>query len=729
MFDDDTPNHSHQDPELWLSQVTTQDSSLDLGALKLACDYARSLSATTASPYKTSTLEQGLNMASLLAELNCDTTTLAAAIAYPAVYYSQPQKEKVRETLGPSVAKLIYGAIRMEAIHEMHRGSEKLNIQQIDQLRKMLLAIVDDIRVVLIKLTERLMTLQYLKKCTPEQQQYIAKQVIDFYAPLANRLGIWQLKWQLEDLAFRFLYPEQYFSLSKALNMRRTEREAFIETMISRLKQFLDDANIKDYQLSGRAKHIYSLHKKLEHKQKTIADIYDISALRILVNSINDCYTALSIVHDQWSHVEKEFDDYIARPKSNGYQSIHTVILTEENRPVEIQIRTYDIHASAELGIAAHWKYKEADKTPQENYEEKIARLRELMNWQQEMSDHTHSDLYQSLFSDRIYVFTPQGDVFNLPARSTPLDFAYHIHTAIGHRAKGAKVNDKMVPLIYTLQTGDRVEIITGKDEHPSRDWMNPTLGYLTTSSALQKVRHFYHKQNYERHLAAGLEIWEKATRHESLTKNKLAQATQHFNVKKIDDLLASIGSGYLAVTTVIHYLKSLSDQKEEINTTPDIKIKTYSSPAPSELIVDGVGHLLTHLAKCCKPIPGDEIIGFITHGRGISIHHIKCKNIQHEMVTRPQRMIEVTWGMKSTEGKYPIDLFMIADDRTGLVRDISAIIANEKLHFLGLNSNVNKTTNQVKIYITIELPSTSSLEDIRRKILSVPGVLKVERV
>jgi GTP pyrophosphokinase len=731
MSDQNLKNQTSNEIQVWLEQASKQHPGLDLELIKLACDFAQELSEDAISPYTTSTLDQGLKMASLLLDLNCDTQTLAAAIAYPGVYYAHPNRETVRQKLTPQVSKLIHGVTRMEAIHDMHKESETLNPQQVDNLRKMLLAIVDDVRVVLIKLTERLITLQYLKKCSVEQQRYIAQQALDFYAPLANRLGIGQLKWQLEDLSFRFLHNEEYFAISKELNMRRVEREEFINEMMNEITHMLNEENVQDYSLSGRAKHIYSIYKKAQRKNLPVSEIYDASALRVLVNSISDCYTTLSLAHDRWPHIDKEFDDYVANPKENGYQSIHTAVIADNQRNVEIQIRTYEMHAAAELGVAAHWKYKEGDSSPQDSYEAKIERLRELMNWQQEVSDESNADLYSSLFSDRIYAFTPQGDVFNLINGSTPLDFAYHIHSSVGHRAKGARVNDKMVPLTSTLKTGDRVEIITSKQENPSRDWMNPQLGYLTTSTAIQKVRHWFKKQNYDRDLAAGLEVWEKATRHDPVNKGLLSKVIKRFNVNKADDILVAIGTGNLGVQTVIQYIKSLSKTKEVSPAEEEISFKPApkkSTKSNSPLIIEGVGNLLSHLAMCCKPIPGDDIIGFVTNGRGVSIHNRECKNIQHEILTRPQRIIDVEWGENNEDSAYPIDLTVVADDRSGLVRDISAIIAGEKLHFLGLSSHINKSSNEAIIQITIELRADVTIDYIRNQILQVDGVLKVTR-
>ena len=714
----------------WLSLADRFPSDGDRDLLKKSYDYAANLSETAVSPYTTSTLDQGLKMALLLANIQCDAQTLAAAIAYPSIYYAHPSKDKVMQTLSPAVTKLIYGAARMEAIHNIHRQSSALNQQQIDNLRKMLLAIVDDVRIVLIRLAERLITLEYLKKCTEEQQQYIAHQALDFYAPLANRLGIGQLKWQLEDLALRYLDKNTYFAIAHALKKRRSERDAVVHDTMTELKQLLDNNGVINYDITGRSKHIYSIYKKMQRKQLPTNEIYDCQAVRVLVNSIADCYTTLSLAHDHWPHIKKEFDDYVANPKPNGYQSIHTVIVNHDIN-VEIQIRTFDMHTAAEGGVAAHWKYKEG-ASEKENYEEKIERLRELLKWQQEVTDDTQENVYESLFSDRIYTFTPQGDVFDLSAGSTPLDFAYLVHTSIGHRTKGAKVNDKIVPLTHRLETGDRVEIITSKHEQPSRDWMNPTLGYLKTSDALQKVRHWFKKQNYDKDLAAGLELFDKAVRHEdNINKADLALLTKRFNVKKAEDILVAIGSNNITATQVVQQLKHLkeSDHRSDALSKPDIKLKSTTQHVEnaSDLIVEGVGNLLTHIAKCCKPIPGDSIIGFITTGRGVSIHHQDCPNIQHDLLTQPQRIIDVQWNSRCA-GSYPIDLIITADDRSGLVRDISAIVAHEKLHFLGLTTQINRATNEAVIRITIELKNEISADYICKQMLHIPGVLKVVR-
>lgn len=711
------------EPAKWLAYITQHYTHINETDLSRTLTFATSLVTRAASPYSLDTLSQGIRMATLLLDLNCDTTTLGASLLYPGYFYAQPDKTELEENVPTNIITLLQGAGRMEAIHTLQREGTVENPQQIDNLRKMLLAIVDDIRIVLIKLVERLITLEFLKESHFTQRETIAQQVLDFYAPLANRLGIGQLKWQLEDLAFRYLNPEDYSHISKSLNMKRREREAFITEMTNTLKDMVESADIHGYSISGRAKHIYSIYKKAKRKQVPIEEIYDASALRVLVDSVQDCYTLLSLVHDRWPHVDAEFDDYIAQPKGNGYKSIHTAIITPDKLIAEIQIRTYDMHQSAELGVAAHWRYKEGAKG--DAYEDKIERLRELMQWQQEVTEDQDPQLYQSLFNDRVYVFTPQGDAVDLTAGSTPLDFAYHIHTSVGHRTKGAKINGKIVPLTHHLQTGDRVEIITGSQENPSRDWMSTKLGYLNTTQARAKVRNWFKKQNYDSDLHTGLGIWDKAIRGTTLKKQDLSKITKRFNVSKIDDLLVAIGSGNLGINTVI---SALSAPKPDQTIDKPIIKKPTQQTQPAGLNIEGVGQLMTHLARCCKPIPGDDIIGFITQGRGVSIHHRDCPNIAHQINTNPHRIIEVNWGQAQTNHHYPVDLTITCTERNGLIRDISAVIANEKLNLLALNTQFDANRHLSTFTITVELRGDITIDQLKQKLRCVSDVLDVNR-
>ena len=641
------PNSLSPASNQWLTEVEKLSPQLNFNLLISALQLIEAYQEDEI-PLADSPASQGLVMAEALLELNCDSQTIAAALLYPSFYHHKLKRDMINRKLNHNISKLLQGAARMETINDFRRSGTagKGEQQKTDNLRKMLLGMVDDVRVVLIKLAERLAILKYLKHCPKSQQQLIAEQTMSIYAPLANRLGIGQLKWQLEDLSFRYINPEQYASLSKALNMRRVDREHYIVTMIDRLKNLLDNAKIKNIEISGRAKHIYSIYKKIQRKHTDISEIYDTSALRILVPTINDCYSALSIIHSTWEHIAKEFDDYIAKPKPNGYRSIHTAVVGPQNINVEIQVRTHKMHEEAELGVAAHWKYKEGKQT-QASYEDKINWLREVIDWQKEMTaeEEDKDNLYSKVFEDRVYVFSPNGDVYDLRASATPLDFAYHVHTEVGHRCRGAKVNGQLVTLTHHLKTGDQVHIITAKTGQPSRDWLNPQRNYLNTPHAISKVRHWFKKEAYQNNLAEGQIMWEKAARRAGLNKAVLNKVISHFNFKKIDDLIAAIGAGDLGLTNVIHYLKEQDRTPQEAPIEQTIIKPSTVKPSTSPLEIAGVDNLLTQLAKCCKPIPGDAILGYITQGRGITIHQKDCYNIKSASDNRPERIIAVNWG------------------------------------------------------------------------------------
>lgn len=680
---------------------------------------------------RNTSMERGLAIAVQLEPLHCDPQTLCAALLYPAFRKTTATKEMLSKLVEESILKLLIGTTRMEGIDSIQKSSE-FNVQRnlIDNLRKMLLAIVDDIRIVLIKLAERLVALKYLRGQSAAEQTLVAKQVMDIYAPLANRLGIGQLKWQMEDWSFRYLNSEQYNTISKSLNRRRDDREKYIQEVLDKLQTALKEANIPYTEIAGRPKHIYSIYRKVNRKQVDVAQIYDTSAVRVLVPTIEDCYAALSLVHMTWAHIPQEFDDYIAKPKPNGYRSIHTAVIGPGDFPVEIQIRTSDMHAEAELGVAAHWKYKEGKKLAA-SYEEKILWLRDLMDWQKELTEETaKKPIYQKIFEDRVYVFTPQGDVLDLTVGATPLDFAYHIHTDVGHRCRGAKVNGTIVPLTHILKTGDRVEILTVKSGHPSRDWLNPTLGYLKSEQAKAKVRHYYHQENFQENMNAGLHLWEKTYTKAGFPKNALEKIFSQFNLKSVNDLLAAIGAGDIGIQTVINRLRTISPNKQEVleSALPIQKPSTVvRRDSGSYIGIEGVGNLLTQLARCCQPIPGDPIIGYITKGRGITIHQQSCFNIKQALKFRTHRIVAVDWG-KELPKKYPVDLVIEADDRAGLLRDISNVVADEHITILGLTTHVDKLHNRAYINVTVEITNLSSLEKITQHLKKIPEILTVKR-
>lgn len=677
-------------------------------------------------------LEKGLAMASQLEYLKCDSETLAAAIIYPSFFHASHTKDFITKELGEKVAKLLVSTLRMEAIDTLQNRPTEFSQQQnqADNLRKMLLAMVDDIRGVLIKLAERLVTLLHLRNRPTDEQQRIAKQAMELYAPLANRLGIGQFKWQMEDLAFRYLDPQNYALISKALKTRRKDREDYIRKVIATLNKLLQEAQLEKVKISGRPKHIYSIHRKIKRKRVTFSEIYDASAVRILVSNIQDCYAVLSLVHTAWRHIAQEFDDYIAKPKPNGYRSIHTAVIGPEDKNVEIQIRTFKMDDEAELGVAAHWKYKESAKKGS-SYEEKINWLREVMDWQKAMRAEgtAQNEIYESIFKDRVYVFTPNGDVLDMEVGATPLDFAYHIHSEIGHRCRGAKINGVMVPLTQTLKTGDRVEVLTTKEGHPSRDWLNPTLGYLKTGHARAKVRHWLRKQDHDENLEIGQDLWEKTYRRAGVPKNALKDIYQKFNFNSVHDLLVAIGAGDIGMTTVLNRIRALNAPPEKIATELPLQqpVNVSQQKSGSYINIEGVGNLLTLLARCCQPIPGDPIIGYITKGRGVSIHHEDCRNIKAAQKFRCERTIDVKWGTDSPQ-KYPVALVIEAEDRPGLIRDISSVITTEKITILGLNSRVNKLKNRAYITLTVEINQLELLDKLLRDLRKISEVIIAQR-
>jgi GTP pyrophosphokinase len=723
-----TALQQHQQSEQWLTDLKQQQSTLNLSLLSKACELAETIAPQTVTPYATSTLTQGLQIADMLLALDCDSHTIAAAILYPSFYYGHIDKEIISDKLDTIIYKLLAGTQKMEATYNL-RG-ENQDQPQLTNLRKMFLAIVDDVRVVLIKLAEQLTVLMNLKNAPPAQQVLVAQQVMDMYAPLANRLGIGQLKWQLEDYAFRYLDPDNYKAISKALKMRRTEREHFIQDMISRLTKLFTEHPLKNFEIAGRAKHIYSIHKKIERKRTSFEEIYDASALRVLVDQLEDCYTALSLVHASWNHIAKEFDDYVTTPKENGYQSIHTAVTGPNNNNVEIQIRTRQMHEDAELGVAAHWKYKEGNSS-QGDYEDKIAWLREVMSWQKEVTGEDDTSI-SKIFDDRAYVFTPAGDVFDLPSGATPLDFAYHIHSSVGHCCKGAKVNNKMVPLTHTLVTGDRIEIINSKQEQPSRDWLDNNKRYLTTSNAKAKVRQWFKKQNFDRDYITGIEIWSKVYKREGFNKNDYEKVCEHFNFNKPEQLIAAIGSGNIGAATVAQQIKALVQPKDD---SDDVITPFKISPAPRKkssrqnhlIVIEGIDDCLTSIATCCNPIPGDKIIGYITQGSGVTIHQHDCKNIQHSLIVRPHRIIQVNWDDSATQ-HYRVELIITVHDRQGLIRDITAEIMQQKITLLGLSTQTNRKENIAYLNVSIEINADQSLQKIQHHLQNVEGVINISR-
>ncbi|WP_213608862.1 GTP diphosphokinase [Pseudoalteromonas sp.] len=710
---------SHQDDKA--GDFFSRVDSLDLSEEKISLlNKAQQLCQTCDNTERQNT---AIEMVEILVELNLDADSLATAYLTPYYLNDVVSIDAVQEHLGNHVAVLLTGVSQMATISTLaHQGNGTV---QVDNIRRMLLAMVEDVRAVVIKLAEQVCHLRNVKDAAEEERVIAAKETANIFAPLANRLGIGQLKWELEDLAFRYLHPDIYKNIAKQLDDKRLAREAYMADMVDQVKQRLHEAGIKA-DVYGRPKHIYSIYKKMAKKNYEFDQLFDIRAMRIVVERLQDCYGALGIVHTNWRHLNKEFDDYVATPKQNGYQSIHTVVFGPEGKTVEIQIRTQDMHQDAELGVAAHWMYKEGALPGRgSGYEQKISWLRKLLQWQEEVVDG--SDLAQELknqvVEDRVYVFTPRGDIFDLPLGATPLDFAYYIHSNVGHRCIGAKIFGKIVPFTHQLSTGDQVEILTQKQPNPSRDWLNPSLGYIKSSRARAKIHHWFKQLDRDKNLSAGKEILDNELQKLELNYKDLDPAIKRFNFRELDDLMVAIGAGDIRLNQMLNFITDRAEHE------PVIRFKSPSKVTGDKngIVVDGVGSLMSHVARCCRPVPGDEIIGYITQGRGIAVHREDCDSFSNLKNKHPERVISVSWS-DEINSSYALTIRIEASDRSGLIRDISSALANEKVNVLSMNVNT-VDNNQTAIFIMqIEVHDLQGTNKVLSKLHQIEGVHSAKR-
>ena len=673
----------------------------------------------------------GQEMVEILHELHMDDETLQASLIYPYCEMHELSEEQISEQFGEGIQKLIVGVRRMDAIKSLHtraNSTRKNDETQIDNVRRMLLAMVEDVRAVVIKLAERICALQKVKNADEETRVLVARECANIYAPLANRLGIGQLKWELEDHSFRYLHPETYKQIACLLDEKRADREQYIDDFVHELQAVLDEQNIKA-KVYGRPKHIYSIWKKMQKKHLSFDQLYDIRAVRIIAERLQDCYAALGVVHANWKHIPNEFDDYIATPKPNGYQSIHTVTLGKQGKTIEIQIRTGKMHEDAELGVAAHWRYKEGAAVSRTAYEERINWLRKILQWQEEVAESGDlvEELRSQVFDDRVYVFTPKGDVVDLPLGSTPLDFAYYIHSNVGHRCIGAKISGRIVPFTYQLQTGDQVDILTGKRSNPSRDWMHPGLGYVHSSRARAKIHSYFKKQDRDKNLVAGKELLDRELVKVSINAKDAVEAVSRFNMQNVDDLYAALGAGDIRLMQVVNFLV----QRLEPLPTIGQKIKARKPQADKykkdTVVVEGVGNLLTQIAGCCQPLPGEPIMGYITQGRGVSVHREDCDQLGHLLDQHPERQIDVNWA-SNVKAAFKTELDVYCIDRDGILRDITTVLANEKVGLLGVNSLSDTNKHTAKIKISLEVKDLNSLAKTMVKIQQIKGISEVLR-
>ena len=677
-------------------------------------------------------LRHAVGMALQAAGLNLDTDTRLAALLFAAGDCLADADEKVAAQFGAPVAMLVANLHRLKDLRPLTEAAASGTTDaraQAEILRKMLLAMADDIRVVLLRLASRTQTLRWFTDKDVAERRDLARESLEIYAPLANRLGVWQLKWEIEDLSFRFLEPDTYKRIARQIDEKRVERESFITDAVARLGAELAKSGVARAEVYGRPKHIYSIWNKMRQKDLDFAEVYDVRALRIVVDSVRDCYTALGIVHALWQPIHGEFDDYISHPKGNFYRSLHTAVLAEDGRAVEVQIRTQEMHQHAELGVAAHWRYKEVGSVGQSAaraesaYDEKIAWLRQLLSWRDEITDSAAwvEQFKRAALDDTIYVLTPQGRVIDLPKGATPIDFAYRLHTDIGHRCRGAKVDGHLVPLDTPLANGRRVEIVTTKTGGPSRDWLAP--GYLHSPRARQKVKAWFAAQQEEEMLAQGRAFITRELQRAGQTLTNLDELARKLGCKNPDQMYLAAARGELGPRAVLVALRG-----EEAEAEPELatrKSRAGRQGNGGRILVVGVDKLMTQLGRCCKPVPPDAVAGFVTRGRGVSVHRLDCANFRNMSARNPERVIDAQWGSRQ-EGVYATDLLVEANDRQGLLRDVSDVLSKEKINVIAV-----KTQSKVglaRMAFTVELADAGQLHRLLARVGEIDGVVSVRR-
>lgn len=689
-------------------------------------------------------------VAAILLEMKVPPEVVVAGILHDTVEDTEVTLIDLKREFGDDIAKLVDGVTKLTNLPRVSRGDQHVedainggtkSALELDEehqteilqksrrrdlasetLRKTFLAMGDDIRIVLIKLADRLHNMRTLGYMPEAKRKRIAKETLEIFAPLANRLGIWQMKWELEDLGFRYTFPDKYKEIAEQLAERRVDREEQIEKTISKLHQLLEQAGVKS-EITGRPKHIYSIYKKMMEKGKSFEMVLDLRAVRVIVADIPSCYAALGVIHTHWRPIPHEFDDYIAAPKDNFYQSLHTAVIYDDGKPLEIQIRTSEMHQSAEYGIAAHWRYKEGGKRD-DDFEQRVNWLRRLMDWRKDVDDAQEfmDGMKTDVFQDRVYVFTPRGDIIDLPSGSTPIDFAYHVHTEIGHRCRGSKINGKLVTLDYKLKTGDQVEILTAKQGGPSRDWLNTNLGLVNTQRGRAKIKQWFKKQDWEQNVAQGKIQLDRELRRLGLESIDLHHYQQEYDYKTMEDFYEAIGCGDLSLGRLIAKVSDTTKEKNEDILAPNPA--TVIKPTSDAITVLGLKGMLTSIARCCKPVPGDEIIGYITRGRGATIHRQDCPNILR-LRGDQERIVKVSWG--EAKNTFPVAVEVKAYDRQGLLGDISSILNNESINLIDISLKVNH--NLAVIKLVLEIGDIVQLSRILTRIESLQNVMEVHRL
>ena len=720
------------------SYFSEADKALVKHAYDLAAKAHASQKRLSGEPY----INHCVAVAQILSELRMQPEVIAAGLLHDTVEDTELTLDQIRSEFGETIANLVKGVTKLDTLPRVSSKNFENLVSQDDSseeairkrkkmlanetIRKTFLAMNEDVRVVLIKLADRLHNMRTLGYTSKEKQKRIAQETIDIHAPLASRLGIWQIKWELEDLSLRYVDPEKYKEIAELISDRRSVREEQISAIIDTLKNVLEQSGIKA-EISGRPKHIYSIYKKMIKKDKSFELVRDVRGVRLIVPDVPICYAALGIVHNHWRPIPGEYDDYIAAPKDNFYQSLHTAVIFDDGKPLEVQIRTPEMHQNSEYGIAAHWRYKEGGSKQDPKYEQHILWLRQMMEWNQDVNDAQEfvDSMKTDVFEDRVYVFTPKGDIIDLPSGSTPIDFAYHVHTDIGHRCRGAKVDGKLVPLDFAIRTGQRVEVLTTKQGGPSRDWLNLSLGLVKTQRARSKIKAWFKKEDREKSLENGRNIVERELRKLSITNTNFENLARSLDYKNPEDLFVDVGLGELPLHRIISLVsEGQLDEPEEIITSAP----KSSSETTESVSVVGLKGLLTNTAKCCNPMPGDPIIGYITRGRGATIHRMDCPNILS--VKEKERLVKVSWG--SNTRTYPVPVQVTSFDRPGLIRDISNLLTSEGVNIVDVSVRVEK--DKVKadialINLILEVKDLNHLSRVLARLESLDNVLDASRI
>jgi GTP pyrophosphokinase len=711
----------------WLEGLPVEFGKADRAYLRQAGLLALQVGAEQRAASGENQVRHALSVAEILSGLRLDRETLAAAILLGVRNHTQLGLEQLGERFGENTARMVDDLDRIGRLTETSAAvSQAPEKDHAENLRRLLLGIAEDVRVVLVVVAERLHLMRIARELPEELRQRLAQETRDIYAPLANRLGIWQIKWELEDLVLRFLHPQEYKQIASQLDGRRADRERFINGVIELLHEKFREVGIQA-EISGRPKHIYSIWRKMQRKSVDIEQIFDLRAVRVLVDDIAQCYAALGVVHGLWKHIPGEFDDYIATPKANMYQSIHTAVMGPENKTLEVQIRTRDMHHHSELGVAAHWRYKENTKHDAD-FERRIVWMRhwlELKDGGDDSNGYLVSNLPQ-MEPTRVYVLTPQGKVIELPKGATALDFAYAIHSDVGHRCKGARVDGHIVQLTRPLCSGETVEILTAKQGSPSRDWINPHLGYLHTSKARNRVKQWFKHLDFKHHVELGRSALERELTRMSISERPDLEAlASRYNLQHADDVYAAIGRGDLSAIQVAGAGEQKRAEPREDTLVRPTRAK---STGRGEVMVEGVDDLMTSMARCCKPVPFDDIVGFVTRGRGVTIHRRDCSNIRAMNDQERQRLVNVRWSEAQSESVYPVDILIHASDRKGLLRDISSILTNEEVDVIAVRSFSDRKQDTATLCFTIEVIDAQQLQRLQTKVEQLPDVLEVKR-